>query len=91
MSGIRVPWIVLKFGGTSVSTPENWDTIAAVVSERVAEGFRPIIVQSALAGVTLQLERLMEAAGLGDADLSVESIAQAHAELLEALRVAPDD
>lgn len=91
VSGIRVPWIVLKFGGGSVSTPENWRTIADVVSERVAEGFRPLIVQSAPAGVTLQLERLIEAAGMGDGDLSVESIAQAHAELLDARGVHQPD
>ena len=30
-------WIVLKFGGTSVSTLANWRNIALVVRKRLAE------------------------------------------------------
>jgi diaminopimelate decarboxylase/aspartate kinase len=51
-------WIVLKFGGTSVSSLERWETIARVVGERLAEGFRPVVVHSALSGVTNLLETL---------------------------------
>ena len=52
------PWIVLKFGGTSVSSAHNWETIAGIVRDRLAEGFRPVVVHSALAGVTNVLEAL---------------------------------
>lgn len=51
-------WIVLKFGGTSVSTAANWVTIASVVRARLAAGYRPLIVHSALSGVTQGLETL---------------------------------
>ncbi|MDZ7780519.1 MAG: bifunctional aspartate kinase/diaminopimelate decarboxylase [Gemmatimonadota bacterium] len=52
------PWIVLKFGGTSVATPQSWETIADIVGRRLDEGFRPLVVHSALAGVTNLLEAL---------------------------------
>ena len=39
---------MLKFGGTSVSTPANWHNIARVLRDRVAQGLRPLVVHSAL-------------------------------------------
>jgi diaminopimelate decarboxylase/aspartate kinase len=45
-------WLVLKFGGTSVSSPERWETIRDLIRERQAAGFRPVIVHSALATVS---------------------------------------
>lgn len=43
-------WVVLKFGGTSVSTPERWATIAELTRQRISEraedgeGLRPLVV-----------------------------------------------
>lgn len=54
-------FVVLKFGGTSVSDADNWPRIAAVLRDRLAEGLRPVLVHSALAGVS---DRLEELAGL---------------------------
>jgi diaminopimelate decarboxylase/aspartate kinase len=54
-------WIVLKFGGTSVSSLPNWSNIARVVTERRAAGARVLIVHSAISGITDRLERLLEA------------------------------
>jgi diaminopimelate decarboxylase/aspartate kinase len=59
---VRAPWIVLKFGGTSVSTPERWATIAGLTRRRLDEGLRPLVVCSALSGVSNQLEGLLAAA-----------------------------
>jgi diaminopimelate decarboxylase/aspartate kinase len=59
-------WIVLKFGGTSVSSAANWATIASVVRARMDGGYRPLVVHSALAGVTTRLEALAAAALGGD-------------------------
>jgi aspartate kinase len=42
--------IVLKFGGTSVGTPERIRTVADLVAARVAD--RPVVVVSAFAGAT---------------------------------------
>jgi hypothetical protein len=49
-------WVVLKFGGTSVSSVSNWKNIAAVIRERLAEGLHPVVVHSALSGITDRLE-----------------------------------
>lgn len=54
------PWVVLKFGGTSVSSAENWKTIAGLIRNRLAEGLRPVIVHSALFGVSNRLEALLD-------------------------------
>jgi diaminopimelate decarboxylase/aspartate kinase len=48
-------WVVLKFGGTSVSSASNWHNIARVLRERIAEGLHPAIVHSALSGITDRL------------------------------------
>ena len=53
------PWVVLKFGGTSVSSVTNWKNIAAVLRDRLAEGLRPVVIHSALSGITDRLEQLL--------------------------------
>ncbi|WIG54890.1 MAG: Aspartokinase / Diaminopimelate decarboxylase [Rhodanobacteraceae bacterium] len=52
------PWVVLKFGGTSVATADRWRTILQLAAARRAEGARVVIVVSALAGVTDALKAL---------------------------------
>ena len=50
------PWLVLKFGGTSVSKRERWDTIGRLAAERADdENARVLVVVSALSGVTNEL------------------------------------
>jgi hypothetical protein len=45
------PWVVLKFGGTSVSRRNRWDTIGRLASKRMAEdNARVLVVVSALVG-----------------------------------------
>jgi len=53
----RSAFVVLKFGGTSVSSVPNWKNIAAVLRDRMAEGLTPVIVHSALSGITDRLEQ----------------------------------
>ena len=52
-------WVVLKFGGTSVSTVERWRTIAALAEARLEAGLRPLIVCSALSGISDRLEQVL--------------------------------
>jgi diaminopimelate decarboxylase/aspartate kinase len=53
------PWVVLKFGGTSVSRRNRWDTIGRLASKRMAEdGARVLVVVSALSGVTNELQAI---------------------------------
>jgi diaminopimelate decarboxylase/aspartate kinase len=51
-------WIVLKFGGTSVAGRKQWETIASLAQARRAEGYRVLLVCSAVAGVTNHLSKL---------------------------------
>ncbi len=55
------PWVVLKFGGTSVSRRNRWDTIGRLASKRMAEeGARVLVVVSALSGVTNELQAIAD-------------------------------
>ena len=51
--------MVLKFGGTSVSSAANWERIASILKDRLAQGVRPVVVHSALSGITDRLEALL--------------------------------
>ncbi|MBI2397849.1 MAG: bifunctional aspartate kinase/diaminopimelate decarboxylase [Xanthomonadales bacterium] len=53
-------WAVLKFGGTSVATAPRWRTIAELAAKRVRAGMRPVIVVSAVSGLTNQLQALID-------------------------------
>jgi len=59
-------WIVLKFGGTSVSSLTNWRNIAMVARSRLDGGARVLIVHSAVTGITDRLEKLLDAALAND-------------------------
>lgn len=71
-------WVVLKFGGTSVATVRNWGVIRDLVRARLAEGFRPVVVHSALAGISNQLIKLLDLATTGEPDELLEQISQRH-------------
>jgi len=72
-------WLVLKFGGTSVSSLERWQTIASTVRRRLQRGARPLVVCSALSQVSNRLEALLTAAGEGeDVAAGIESLQRDH-------------
>jgi diaminopimelate decarboxylase/aspartate kinase len=81
-------WIVLKFGGTSVSSPGNWHNIVAVVRKRQAEGLRPVLVHSALSGITDLLDELLARAAAGDWADVMAQIEERHRALARALGLA---
>jgi diaminopimelate decarboxylase/aspartate kinase len=54
------PWVVAKFGGTSVSTRPRWETIARIAAAHQARGRRVLVVVSALSGITDLLKRIAE-------------------------------
>ncbi|RPI59185.1 MAG: bifunctional aspartate kinase/diaminopimelate decarboxylase, partial [Lysobacterales bacterium] len=84
------PWVVLKFGGRSVSTAENWAIIAQLIRERLAEGVRPVVVHSALVGVSNALIALLDAAVAGgDTDEKLATIRAQHDTLARELGVDP--
>ncbi|TDR48529.1 aspartate kinase [Tahibacter aquaticus] len=61
--GAHAGWIVVKFGGTSVSTRPRWDTICRIARDWHAQGKRVLIVVSALSGITDKLKTIAEARG----------------------------
>ena len=70
-------WIVLKFGGTSVSQRHRWDTVGRLIRERADEaGARVLVVVSALSGITNALQAMVDADDALDA--RVEAIAERH-------------
>ncbi len=83
-------WIVCKFGGTSVATRARWDTIVAIARERLAEGLRPVLVCSALDGVSDDLERCVEEAVRGKQQPILDAIAATHYALGDALGLNAD-
>jgi len=82
-------WVVLKFGGTSVSSAANWHNILGVLRERIATGLHPVVVHSALSGVTDRLESLLTAALTGAQAPLLERIDTVHRELARSLGIVP--
>src|SRR6185369_3544991 len=83
-------WVVLKFGGTSVSRLERWQTIASLVEARLAEGVRPLIVCSALSGISDRLEQMLALAVRGEHEAALSAIQARHRELGGALGLPGD-
>ena len=81
--------MVLKFGGTSVSSLHNWRNIAAVLRARIAASYRPVVVHSALSGITDRLESLLAAPKGGNRSSILDHIETAHLNLAEQLSVVP--
>ena len=79
------PWVVMKFGGTSVSTARNWETIAQLVRSRLDEGLRPVVVHSALSGVSNALVEILDQAVTTDPRPRLEQIRHQHFELAREL------
>src|SRR5271155_2673481 len=86
-SSAESSWIVLKFGGTSVSTLENWRNVAAVVRARLAEGHRVLGVHSALSGETDRLGKLLSAAFSGTHEAVLALIEERHLALAAQLGI----
>lgn len=55
-------WIVIKFGGTSVSSLERWKNITAIISQHLDDGQRILVVCSACSQVSNLLEQLIDKA-----------------------------
>lgn len=81
------PWVVLKFGGTSVSTAKNWETIFKLLCRRQADGLRPLVVHSALATVSNALEHLLQSAVTGPERPGIEQVKLLHFELATELGI----
>ncbi len=77
-------WLVLKFGGTSVAGARQWETIADIVRARRSDGYRVLLVCSAVSGVTNLFETL---SGEVDSEAPLAEILQIHCALAKQLRI----
>ena len=84
------PWLVLKFGGTSVSGLRQWQTIASLAKKRLDDGHRVLLVCSAVSGITDALQRLADRSGRHD-DGEVMAILNRHRQLSTELDVEAED
>ncbi|HEX7815316.1 bifunctional aspartate kinase/diaminopimelate decarboxylase [Dyella sp.] len=85
------PWIVMKFGGTSVATLPRWQNILELVSSRRAEGARVLIVVSALSGITDALKQMCAEGDKGKRSEAAKTIAARHHQLLEHMQLSAPD
>jgi diaminopimelate decarboxylase/aspartate kinase len=84
--------VVCKFGGTSVADREAQRRLVSIVRDRLDEA--PLVVVSALSGVTNALIRILDAAQGGQDDASARElrvVAEEHRALLAATRQRSDD
>ncbi|RPH53379.1 bifunctional aspartate kinase/diaminopimelate decarboxylase, partial [bacterium] len=91
MPPAAAPWVVLKFGGTSVATVERWGTIASLAERRRAEGLRPLVVCSALSGISNRLEEMLALAVEDRHETVLAEIRERHLELGAALGLEAED
>ena len=81
-------WVVVKFGGTSVSSLATWRNIALVVKRRQGSGHRVLVVHSAISKITDGLEKLLAAAIDGKPDEPLKAIEDRHRELSTELGIS---
>ncbi|MGB5246731.1 MAG: bifunctional aspartate kinase/diaminopimelate decarboxylase [Woeseia sp.] len=80
-------WVVLKFGGSSVASVENWKTIAGVVRNRRAAGLRVLVVHSAVSGVSNDLEKVLGQAAQGGGEQEIAALRERHLALANDMQV----
>ncbi|HXV76700.1 MAG TPA: hypothetical protein VD788_10305, partial [Candidatus Polarisedimenticolaceae bacterium] len=83
------PWLVVKFGGTSVATAARWQVIADRACRALAE-HRVWIVVSALAGVSDLLERAITDAAAGRRSTAFGRARKLHDRLADELGLDDD-
>jgi diaminopimelate decarboxylase/aspartate kinase len=80
-------WTVLKFGGTSVSRRNRWDTIGRLASVRAHDG-RVLVVVSALSGVTNVLQSIAD--GTADPVQAMATLDDRHRDFATELNLDTD-
>jgi len=80
-------WVVIKFGGTSVSTGENWRHIVTIVKRHLQASHKVLIVCSAITQVSNKLEALLKAALENKHVNAIEELAVIHQKLCDSLGI----
>ena len=80
-------WRVMKFGGTSVSSPQVWETISDQVRGGSESGQHVLVVVSALSGITDLLGRVADEADLASREKTLAEIHLRHQNLISQLNL----
>lgn len=83
-------WIVIKFGGTSVSTRSNWCNIAAIAKQHLSNDRRVLMVCSAPSKVSNLLDQLVTEAVKGDYQTTFNAILGIYQNLCHDLSISFD-
>ncbi len=79
-------WLVVKFGGTSVAGIQQWQAIESLVRQRLDNGYRVLLVCSAVSGITNSLQALVDSAQNFDVEI-FESMIERYRQLARDLDV----
>lgn len=83
----RPSWVVLKFGGSSVSSLDDWNNIAQIIKDNLQQGVKVAVVHSAFKNVTNQLEKLAQQAANGEHEELFAELKQYHVEMAQQLQL----
>jgi diaminopimelate decarboxylase/aspartate kinase len=83
------PWVVMKFGGTSVSSVACWKTICEQARKNIEAGHRVLVVVSALSNVTNLLTQVAEGPGAKEKRTILDELDSRHMQLIDALGQKP--
>lgn len=84
----HLPWIVAKFGGTSVSSVDSILQIVEIVKQYRAEKRQVLVVVSAFSGVSNLLESIINGPEQVDIEEACEWLAQKHRTVLQNLELS---
>ena len=86
----QAAWVVMKFGGTSVASVDRWATIMAQAMARLDAGERPVVVCSAISGVSDAIEDILRGCASGHPETALTALRAKHQDLADALGVDLD-
>ncbi|NNM13630.1 MAG: bifunctional aspartate kinase/diaminopimelate decarboxylase [Gammaproteobacteria bacterium] len=81
-------WVVLKFGGTSVETLNNWQKIKRIVKDHIKHRSKVFIVHSALATMSNLLQDISQQAISNEHHAGLDEFKQKHQTLLKNMQLS---
>jgi bifunctional diaminopimelate decarboxylase / aspartate kinase len=79
--------IIIKFGGTSVSSRDTWEHIKTITENHINQGAQPVIVCSAHSKSSTKLDEMTDAALLDEHHALLAELTKTYTDLADALDV----
>ena len=80
--------VILKFGGSSVAEVKHWNSIVTQLQIHLKNNQTPILVLSALKGVSNSLEDILHLAIIGNYQIAVEDLFKKHLNFAKKLELS---